>query len=167
MIRALVLSTVALVSAAAAHAQPAPNVTPQITVDIGAPLAAKLKTYGARDIEDLKNDLRNAVGQALFRAHGRPCRPTRVALTLVDAIPNRPTMEQMQSHPGLDYRSFGLGGADIVAQLQCADGRAESVHERYFETDIRVERMVSTWSDAERAIDLAARRIALGDFDRP
>jgi len=25
--------------------------------------------------------------------------------------------------------------------------------------------MVSTWSDAERAIDLVARRIAHGDFD--
>jgi hypothetical protein len=166
MIRALA-SSVILALAGAATAQTPPGSMPAISVDIGAPLAAKLKTYGARDIDDLKRDLRDSVGQALFRAHGRPCRPTRVALTLVDAIPNRPTMEQMQSHPGLDYRSFGLGGADIVAQLQCADGRAESLHERYFETDIRMERMVSTWSDAERAIDLAARRIALGDFDRP
>jgi hypothetical protein len=164
MIRALAASVI-LALAGAAAAQTAPGITPVISVDIGAPLAAKLKNYGARDIDDVKRDLRDSVARALDDAHGGPCRPMRVALTLVDAIPNRPTMEQMQSHPGLDYRSFGLGGADIVAQLQCADGRAASVHERYYETDIRMERMVSTWSDAERAIDLVARRIAHGDFD--
>lgn len=165
MIRALAASVI-LAFAGAAAAQTAPGIMPMITVDIGAPLAAKLKNYGARDIDDLKRDLRDAAVRALDHAHGGPCRPTRVAFTLVDAIPNRPTMEQMQTHPGLDYRSFGLGGADIIAQLQCADGRAASVHERYFETDIRMERMVSTWSDAGLAIDRVARRIAQGEFDR-
>ncbi|MEW6599105.1 MAG: hypothetical protein AB1429_16590 [Pseudomonadota bacterium] len=167
MIRALAAGVI-LVLVGAAAAQTAPGITPVISVDIGAPLAAKIPTYGARDVDELKTDLRNAVARALDRAHGGPCRPTRVALILVDATPNHPTFKQIGDNPGLDMlRSRSLGGADILAQLQCADGRPAHVHESYAETDIRMARAASTWSDAELAIDLVARRIAHGDFDRP
>jgi hypothetical protein len=162
MNRALIASlTLALAGAAAAQTGPV------VTVDAGAPLAAKLTIYGARDIEGLKSDLRDAVLRALASQHGGPCRPVRVALTLVDAAPNHPTFKQLSDNPGLDMlRSRSLGGADIAAKLQCADGRTASLHESYYETDIRMVRMAGVWGDADFAIDRTAQRIAHGDFDQ-
>jgi hypothetical protein len=163
MIRALVCTALALALAGAASAQPAPI----ITVAVGPPLAAKLKAYGAREVGDLQAELRDTVARAVDHAHGGPCRPVRVALTLVDATPNHPTFQQVGDNPSLDMlRSRSLGGADVVADLQCADGGRASVHERYYETDIRMVRAAGVWTDAGIAFDHTAWRIARGEFDR-
>jgi hypothetical protein len=84
-----------------------------------------------------------------------------IEVTIVDAAPNRPTMEQLVDRPGLSLQSISTGGAEIKATIRDADGRilAEVEHRRFdqFEELTGAE---STWSSARRAIRQWAHKVA-------
>ena len=48
---------------------------------------------------------------------------TVLNVTLVNAIPNRPTFSQLAKEPNLSYQSFATGGAEIHAELLSPDGK--------------------------------------------
>jgi len=171
--RALIASALLAAAAAAgstAAAQPygaAPaydQTQPAVQVSIGPALGEKAQRLGfdRNDLQQLQRELYRSVSRALTRAG--PGAPVRADLVILDAVPNRPTFEQMGRNVSLSLRSFGLGGAAVGGQLTFADGRTVPVDFRWYETDIRYETANSTWTDAERAFDRFADRVRRGDL---
>ena len=139
-------------------AAPALAVEPQVTVTYGPKLEKKIDEYGVRDVDRLAEDLRKSV---LKEAAGNPrLDGARIDLVLEDAVPNRPTFQQMSDKPGLSYESFGVGGASISGRVTLADGATRPVSYRWYETDIRWAWPSGTWSDAEQTFDRFARSLA-------
>jgi len=155
-------AALAFTAAGAASAQPAPIATDSavVTVALGPELQKKTADFGARELADLSNDLRTQVQKSVDHAHGVP--PTRVALVIEDAVPNRPTFDQLGRTIGLSMRSVGLGGARVSGLVTYADGASRPIKVQYYETDLRQERGVATWSDAYIAFDRVASDIAHG-----
>ena len=142
----------------AAAQTPAPG--PEISVGIGQALEKKIPDLGAREIKDLSADLRQAVERAV--AHARGDRPVRVDLVIEDAVPNRPTIDQLGRTPGLSMHSVGLGGARVSGTATYADGAQRPIKVQFFETDLRDVMGFSTWYDADRAFDEVAYDIGKG-----
>lgn len=153
----------ALVFAAAVGASgPGLAAAPDVTVVIGDELADKADDYGRDEVDDLARELDEAVEQAL--AEAGTFQDARVVVTLVDAVPNRPTAEQLRGNPGLSLISFGIGGADISAEITSADGQTQTVTYRWYESDIRAAEGRGTWTDAERTFRRFARGLAEGSL---
>jgi hypothetical protein len=144
-------ASLALVGAAVAD-------TPNVSVAVGPELQSKADRIGARDIEELREDLAKSVSRALARSGAQ-----RADLVLEMATPNRPTFEQTRRRPGLSMWSFGVGGASVTGTVTLADGTTTPISYRWYETDIgRLGGLTSTWFDAERAFSLLSYRIARG-----
>ncbi len=137
-----------------------------------APIAvsAELQTaldedLGAREGDLLRRVVANSVSAALTR-HGATVSDGAalvVEITIVDAAPNRPTMEQLSDRPGLDMgRSISIGGAELRGTLRRADGQAisEITHRRYTQNLVDLTGGETTWTDARRAIRQFAEKVA-------
>lgn len=159
-----ILLAIAAISALAL-AQPA--VAAPVTlapVTISPALQAEIEdTYGAREAAYLQNEVTRQVSRALARsgANVSASAPVTIETAIVDARPNRPTMQQLSDTPGLDmFHSVSIGGAELTAVLRGADGRvlSEVAHERYSTT--LAEAGLTPWADARRAITQFARKVA-------
>ena len=106
--------------AGGAHAQTAPN----INVTIGPGLQHREAEFGPRELDQLRDDLRDQVTRTLARSAAAPA---RIDLVIEDAAPNRPTMEQMSRTPGLSLRSVGVGGARVSGVVTDVSGGARPV----------------------------------------
>lgn len=157
-IAAVALSGLLLSAAPAAFAAS----VPAVSVSIGADLQKKAdKSYGVRELDDLRSELTKDVLRAYARPAAAPVQ--RVDLVIEAATPNRPTFKQL-GRVGLSMHSVGLGGASITGRITAADGTVTPVSYHWFETDLRQEIGSVTWSDAYRAFDRFAARIARGDL---
>lgn len=139
-------------------AAPALAAEPQVTVTYGPKLEKKLDEYGVRDVDRLAEELRQSVLKVAART--QTLDGARIDLVLEDAVPNRPTFQQMSDKPGLSYESFGVGGASISGRVTLADGARRPVSYRWYETDIRWAWPSGTWSDAEQTFDRFARSLS-------
>lgn len=156
------LSSVAATAALATAAAAMPPIS-RVTVDIGPKLQEKAaKDYGVREIDELAAELQEEVEQALAKSGGLSADGGRLELVLVDARPNRPTMQQLSNKPGLSMQSFGVGGATIEGRAVFADGTAAPISYKWYESDIRRAIPSTTWSDAQRTFDRFALRLARG-----
>lgn len=155
LVLGLSLTTLSGAMASAALAQSAPAVT----VGVGPMLQDKTRSYGERDVEDLRKDL----GDEMSRALGKnPAAPVRLDLVIEDAVPNRPTFKQMGQQPSLSLRSIGVGGARISGTATFADGSTRPIRYQWYETDITSERAANTWSDADRSFMYLADQLQRG-----
>jgi hypothetical protein len=118
------------------------------------------KTYGAREVEHLSAYIQKALDEALTR-RGLVNGALTVETTLVEAIPSRPTFEQLNDNVSLSMRSVSLGGAKLHAKLIDANGRVvDEVSFRYFEHDISRSFSSGTWTEAHHAIRRFAAKVA-------
>lgn len=123
------------------------------------------ENLGAREAAFLEQAVRDAVGEALAARGATVTQgaPLTIEVSIIDARPNRPTMQQLIDEPSLDAsRSISLGGAELRAVLRTADGRlvGEVTHRRY-DHDLRdTTGAATTWSSARRAIRQFARKVA-------
>lgn len=157
--RIVALTTVALLaSASAALAAPA-----SVEVRLSPAMQAKAeKTYGVRDVNEIAADLQRTVERRLAKTGAYD--GARIQLTLVDAVPNRPTMKQMFDKPGLSFQSFGIGGAEITGQAIAADGTVTPLGYKWYEQDIReAARAAGPWQDAQWTMQRFADRLGRGD----
>jgi hypothetical protein len=121
---------------------------------------------GVREGEELREAVTDAVNRALARrgAVAAQGAPLTIEISIVDADPNRPTMQQLAARPGLDYgRSLSIGGAELHAVLRGADGGviSEVSHRRYnYDINEVANFSPTTWSEARRAIRRFAERVA-------
>lgn len=110
---------------------------------------------GAREGEILSGYVDRAIA-AEFARRGLSS-ASAINVTIVDADPNRPTMEQLSARPGLDYNSISIGGAELVATLP----NGETVtHRRYNHSLSDLIGATTTWSEARRAIRQFAVKVA-------
>lgn len=86
----------------------------------------------------------------------------KVVVTIEDAKPNRPTMEQVSAKPGLDpMRSISIGGAKLSGIAYDAAGNEIGRFDyRWYESDLGNVMAATTWSDARSTFDKFARRFA-------
>jgi hypothetical protein len=157
---ALSIFTLSLPIAGLSAQAQAPAPSASVDVRIGPDLQKKAHDLGERELTDLTQDLSKTVQDSLKHAKG--VTPVRVDLVLEDAVPNRPTFEQLGRTPGLSFRSHGLGGARVSGTVVYADGQVRPIKEQFFETDLRNEFGVDTWYDANRAFEQVAYDIRHG-----
>ncbi len=147
------LAGLALVAAAPASA---------LTVEakISPEFQTKLeKDYGAREARILTEALVSKI-ETTFARQG--VRADRVVVTIEDAKPNRPTMQQISDTPGLDpMRSISVGGARVTGTAYDATGASIGMLEYdWYETDLSSAIGSTTWTDARWSFDRFARRFA-------
>lgn len=155
--RIIALAAAALLSSATA----AFATSASVTVTVSPQLQKKaVEKYGVREVDRLAAELRKDVERELARTGAYD--GARIELTLVDAVPNRPTFKQLSDKPGLSFESFGIGGARIEGQVIAPGGAVTPLKYSWYETDIRQTRANSTWSDAQWTISRFASRLASG-----
>jgi hypothetical protein len=117
---------------------------------------------GAREGDVLQSAVSDAVGRALAE-RGVDGAPVTVEVSIIDARPNRPTMQQLVDEPGLDaIRSISIGGAELRGVLRGADGQvlSEVTHRRYNHNLQDIAGPATTWTEARRAIRQFANKVA-------
>lgn len=151
------LGLAALVSATAASAQTLEPVaySPAFQSELEEDL-------GTREGEYLSANVTRAIEQALARRNVAPA-PIRIEVVIEDAQPNRFTIHQLRTRPGVDsMRSVSVGGAELRAVLRDSNGAvlAEVEHRRYTNSlrDLFMEPL--TWTDANRTIRQFAEKVA-------
>lgn len=120
---------------------------------------------GVREGETLRQAVETSVSRALARAGASVSNgaPVTIEISIIDADPNRPTMHQLAEEPGLDFgRSYSIGGAELRAVLRGSDGRVltEVTHRRYNYSIDELLGPPATWSEARRAINQFATKVA-------
>jgi hypothetical protein len=115
--------------------------------------------YGTREAKVLTDSLSKKLEQA-FAKQG--VKAERVVVTIEDAKPNRPTMQQVSDKPGLDsMRSISVGGAKLTGIAYDASGaEIGKLEYNWYETDITNTIGAGTWSDARWTFDRFANRFA-------
>lgn len=111
--------------------------------------------YGLREGEHLRESVIAAVN-AEFERRGVSSAGA-VDITIVDAEPNRPTMQQLIERPGLDARSISIGGAELRAILPSGE---VVTHRRYNHSLADIAGPAATWTEADRAIRQFAVKVA-------
>jgi hypothetical protein len=118
---------------------------------------------GEKDLMELRDEVEEELVER-FEKRGVQIDPnasTVLQVVLMDAQPNRPTFQQLSVEPGLSYRSFGRGGASFEVDLIRAGGAsAGAATYGFYSSFIDDARIGGTWSDANRAIDRFAKRVA-------
>lgn len=121
---------------------------------------------GVREGEELRQAVTEQVNAALARRGASVAEASGLTLeiSIVDADPNRPTMQQMSDRPGLDMmRSISIGGAELHGVLRNAQGEviSEITHRRYNNNieDVALG-AATTWTEARRAIRQFAEKVA-------
>lgn len=146
-------------AAARTQLPPAGVAISQVTVKIGPELEKKAREYGVRDVETLRQQLESETQKALGKKGRLNPNGGRLELVLADAVPNRPTFEQLGNKPGLSYESFAIGSARIEGQYVGPDGQTSPIWFEDRAMDIQQSRHTDTWYDAYNAISRFAREL--------
>lgn len=134
-------------------------------IAIGPELQDKADEYGQRELDYLVREMREDLERELAGRLGDGGLTLNV--TLLDATPNRPTMEQM-SRRGLDASSLSIGGASLEAALVDASGAEVETYSYAWRThSIRDVIGYTRWTDANRAMARFADDIAESIAERP
>ena len=115
--------------------------------------------YGEREGETLTEEIIEDLDRAFTKAGVEPARGDG---TIVDAKPNRPTLEQLSDRPGLDaFRSISLGGMKLVGTAYDGEGNVIASQEYgWFENNLRDVVGSGVWTDANRASRRFATKMA-------
>lgn len=148
----------AVIALALALGLPGAAAAQDITTILSDELQKKLtEDYGEREAEVLIEKLESKVRRELENSDASV---DSIALTIVNAAPNRPTFNQMSERPGLDpIRSISLGGAKITGVAYDAAGtEIVDYTYRWFSRDLNQVIGASVWWDANRAFSRFADR---------
>ena len=120
---------------------------------------------GVREGARLQQRIADRVDAALASVGGEiaPGGDMTLEVTIIDAAPNRPTMQQLRDEPGLDWgRSISTGGASLRGVLRGAGGQvlAEIEHSYHTPSLQYVFAPPGPWTDADRAIRRFADKVA-------
>ncbi len=135
-----------------------------INVVVGPKLQQKAREYGVREFDTLTSELIQALEIALREHGGLVKEGGRLDLVIEDARPNRPTLQQLASRPGLSMESRGIGGATVSGALTTVDGERIPLRYRWYESDFRNAAGTGVWTDAETSFDNFARKLVKGEL---
>lgn len=111
--------------------------------------------YGTREGDYLRDAVAEAINAELSRRG--VSNAGSIDVTIVDAEPNRPTMQQLFDRPSLDASSVSIGGAELRATLPSGE---VVTYRRYNHSLADVSGPATTWTEARRAIRQFAIRVA-------
>ena len=155
--------TVLLAAAALSFTAAAPAFADApVEVAIGPKLAEKTRSYGPREINDMRDFLDRIATSAINRKGAAPI--ARADLVLEDAVPNAPTSAQYGRNQGLSMWSVGLGGAHIGGTVTTTDGQVHPINYAFYESFWQQPQPPHRWRDATRAFEMATSQIAKGKF---
>ncbi len=146
----------ALIAALAVLVSPAAFAT-EVSVSFSDDFTTELQdNYGEREGEYLATEVREDIMRELEKAG---VDVSRVDVTILDAKPSKPTMQQLGDKPGLSYMdSISIGGMKLSAIAYDASGNQTGELEyKWYENDLR-NTGFTTWYDAKKASDRFARR---------
>jgi len=119
--------------------------------------------YGDRDIEYLVEKMTKEL-ECDFEKYDVAVSDTSTTVlrvTIEDAKPNRPTINQLKHEANLSFRSFSLGGAGITAELRSGTGeligQAEYDYFSLFNDD--PNQGVAVWYDARQAFSKFSKKM--------
>ena len=118
--------------------------------------------YGQRDVdrrvEELKEEL--ADDFAKYGVQTSDTAPTLFRVTLEMVKPNRPTFNQLSQDSSLSFKSFGIGGAEISAELISAGGESLGTmdYDYYSTLNEYGFRPTGIWMDADRSISRFSKK---------
>lgn len=120
--------------------------------------------YGDREIEYLIEEMKEELVED-FDKRGlmfSEDAPTLLRVTINSAKPNRPTFNQLSEEPSLSLQSFGIGGADMSAEIISADGTVIGTadYDFYSSFNERPLQALGTWSDANRSISRFSKKLS-------
>ena len=125
----------------------------------GPELVEHAEDFGERELDRLAGYLRDALERELADQLGDGGHVLNA--TILDAQPNRPTMEQMSGARALHHSSVSIGGADVEAQLVSADGEIlETYSYGWRSWNIRDVVGHAQWIDARRTFSLFADQVS-------
>lgn len=154
-------TALSLTAGAALAAEPV-SIAP---IQIGEALADRADEIGEREFDRLRDILRGALERELAGHLGE--NGSTLYVTILDAEPNRPTMEQMRDTPGLSLDSISIGGASVEAELVSASGeKLESYSYAWHSHSVVDVIGASTWTDARRAFRRFADDVGEGIAER-
>lgn len=153
-IRSLLVGAALLAFAAPAWAQSTPvSFSPEFQTSLEEEL-------GVREGEVLRTAVSDAISRELSR-RGVAAGSATIDVTIVDAEPNRPTMQQLVDQPSLDFQSISIGGAELRAVVRSSNGaETEVTHRRYNHSLADLSGAATTWTEARRAIRQFAVKVA-------
>lgn len=142
-------------------------------IDFSDSLRAKSDRLGAEELARLANYLRQDLQAALIRAnwHGVAARETVLNVTLLDVVPNRPTLAQIQQMDTMHYSTPQVaGGASIAAELTDHDGTVIGRFTfSWHNTQGDLSETSGVWTDTLTAFSRFSRSLtdSLGDAPMP
>ena len=120
--------------------------------------------YGDKEIEFLLEDMEKEITRD-FAKRGltlSDTAPTLLRVTINKVRPNRPTHNQLSEDIGLSFSSFGIGGADVSAEIIAEGGTvvgtADYDYYSNFNDSINLSGS-STWFDTSRAFSKFSRSL--------
>lgn len=130
-------------------------------VGVSEQLAAKASELGQRELDMLKDTLRNDVERELVGGNLAGTGGQVLTVVLEDVTPNRPTFTQQgQSQRAPTAASLGVGGAEVSATLTNPDGEIIARFRYSYSTpDVRFVIPGTEWDDARRTFDRFATRL--------
>ena len=134
----------------------APRVNPlEISITYSEKLEKEFqRNYGVREKRFIEQTIQKELSDELG------ANAARVEVNVINVMPNRPTIEQMDNHPGLSMQSFSIGGAELSGRAFDANGvlLRETQYE-YTSPSIFDAQYASTWNDTDYAIYRFAKRL--------
>lgn len=121
--------------------------------------------YGDRAIEDLLEEMQDEIRDD-FSKRGLTLSnsaPTLLRITIVDAKPNRPTFNQLSRDASLSFKSFGIGGAEIMAEFVSAGGTVIGTAEYDYYSSFNDRPAIqhsAVWMDADRAMSRFSKKLS-------
>lgn len=138
--------------------------SPAFALTVETKMSAKFQEkldddIGTREARVLSDILTRKITKAF---ESQNVKAERVVVTIEDAKPNRPTMEQVSDKPGLDpMRSISIGGAKVSGiAYDAAGNELGRLDYRWYETDISNVYSSTVWTDARTSFDRFATRFA-------
>ncbi|HFB54994.1 MAG TPA: hypothetical protein ENJ46_03640 [Hellea balneolensis] len=116
---------------------------------------------GQKDLDLLAARLKKKLAYQLSKSgvEGVEDAPNVLNIVIKDAVPSRPTFEQLSRQTSLSFNSFGNGGATFEGTMTHNGEDAGVISYAWYETDItRTGGRGSTWYDANYAIDRFSRK---------
>jgi len=124
-------------------------------------VAAETEVYDERDVTKMQAVLQKKMLSKLQQSGLLADTGLRLELTITELKPNRPTMAQYRTKPGLSGESIALGGASIEGNLIDAAGNSiATINFVWEENWIGQVPSSTTWYDARRAFSILARKLA-------
>lgn len=120
--------------------------------------------YGDREIEYLLEEMQEEITED-FAKRGlilSDTAPTLLRVTINEVKPNRPTFNQLSVEPSLSFKSIGIGGADVSAEIIGQGGNVIGTAEYDYFSSFNDRPLAGSgiWTDADRAFSRFSKKLS-------